>query len=500
MRNRPTMPPSSRPLRRRDVLAALAGLGIGAALPGCSTQAASSSEAPWQPGPGGVVVRRGDASYERWRRGMPWQGWVAARSPDCIVRPANRRQIADALAYARQSGMKVVVKSGGHNVSEAFLRDRGMLLDLAEFRTCRVERETASAWVEPSLWSRNLMLDLAPAGFAFPVAHCATVPMGGYLLGGGIGINTDQWGIGCHSVTAAEVVLADGSTVIASADENPDLFWALRGAGTGFFGVVTAYRIRCQPLPRDIRESIYAFPLARAPEVAQWLEEVAVAGTPHTELMMLLAHNPRAAPGSDPADHKVCIARVVQFCDSETQCRELLAPVSRHPMAAEAAMRLELQPTSIEKMMIGSVDAAAGLGFGRSAVNTIWTARTSDAVAAVSEPLARAPSPKTHFVISLRHNRTVSENACFSAIDRGFVGCYAVWDEPAEDSANFAWTEDVTERMQPFASGSYINEMDGFRDPARIANAFSPAARERLAALRRRYDPQGLFHDFPGLS
>jgi len=447
-----------------------------------------------------VALRRGEANYERWREGMAWQGWVAPRSPDCIVRPANRRQIGEALAYARSNVMKVAVKSGGHNVSEAFLRDRGMLLDLAEFRACRVERETASAWVEPALWSRNLMLELAPAGLAFPVAHCATVPMGGYLLGGGIGINTDHWGIGCHSVAAAEIVLADGSTVISTEHEHPDLLWALRGAGTGFFGVVTAYRIRCQPLPQQVRESIYAFPLARAEAVARWLEEIADAGIPHTELMMLLAHDPRAAPGSDPMDRKMCIARIVQFCESEAQCRELLEPVSRHAITSEALMRLELQPTSIEKMMIGSVDAAAGLGFGRSAVNTIWTARAAEAIAAVAEPLSRAPSPKTHFVISLRHNRSLRDDACFSAIDRGFVGCYSVWDDPAGDAANFAWTEEATARMQPFATGSYINEMDGFRYPERTARAFSPAARERLAALRRRYDPQGLFHDFPGLS
>ena len=493
-------------LRRREVLAALGALGLGAWLPGCTQGGRSpfASDAgagtPWRLGGEGIVVHRADADYESWRTAMPWQRWVAARAPDLIARPADRSQIMAALAHARSRGLKVAVKSGGHNVSEAFLRDGGMLLDLDRLSALEVDTAGASAWAEPALWSRDLMLGLAEAGLAFPVAHCATVSMGGYLLGGGIGINTDEWGIVCHSIQAAEVVLADGRSVIASEHEHPDLLWAVRGAGTGFFGVVTRYRLRCRPLPGAIRESIYGFPLARAPEVARWFEDIAARGMPRTELMLLLAHNPQAPSGAAPMDSKVCIARIVQFCDTEAECVDALRPVRESALAASAGVRMELQPTTIDRMMIGSVNAAAGLGFGRYRVNTIWTGATSEAVSALIEPFSHAPSHKSHFVISLRHDTRLTDDACFSRIDRGFVGCYGLWDTQSEDAANIAWTDGIGDRMMAHASGGYINEMDTFRRPERLQQAFSAAAMERLRALRSRYDPQGLFQDFPGIS
>jgi FAD/FMN-containing dehydrogenase len=133
-------------------------------------------------------------------------------------------------------------------------------------------------------------------------------------------------------------------------------------------------------------------------------------------------------------------------------------------------------------------------------VNTIWTARTAEAATAAAEQVSRSPSPKSHAVISLRKHTGLREDACFSAVDRGFVGCYGVWDKASDDAANIAWSEGSREALQPYASGNYINELDAFRRPDLLKRAFSVDAFARLQALRKRYDPQGLFHDFPGLS
>ena len=482
-------------ISRRSVLAALGHLGIASLLAGC---AVPRREATWRLPGEGVVVHRGDRDFETWRRAMPWQDWIAARTPECIARPADRGQLREALLHARQQGLRVAIKSGGHNVSEAFLREGGMLVDLHHFNGVEVDAATASATVEPALWGRDLSLHLSEAGLAFPVAHCATVPMGGYLLGGGVGINTDHWGIGCHGVTGAEVMLADGTTVDAGSPGHEDLLWAVRGAGTGFFGVVTRYKLRCAPLPRDVRENVFVFPAARVAEVVQWLEGLVEDGMPDTEVMMLLANSPGPAPGAPPVT--LCIARVVLFCDSESASRERLARVLAGPMASQAVFSETMKAATIDSLMIGSVDAARGLGFGRSHVNTIWTARTAEAATAAAEMVSRAPSPKTHAVISLRKHKALPEDACFSALDRGFVGCYGVWDKASDDAVNIAWSEASREALQPFASGNYINELDAFRRPDLLKRAFSAEAFARLQALRKRYDPQGLFHDFPGLS
>ena len=163
---------------------------------------------------------------------MPWQTWTADRTPNLIVRPNNRAAVPDVVSFARDNDLRIAVKSGGHNVSESFLRDSGILLDLGELQSIEVDPGEKTAWVEPALWSHLMMQETQPHGLAFPVAHCASVPMGGYLLGGGVGLNGDQWGsIACHSILEAEVVTAKGDTIIVSPDENADIFWAVRGAG-----------------------------------------------------------------------------------------------------------------------------------------------------------------------------------------------------------------------------------------------------------------------------
>lgn len=477
---------------RRRLLTTASALGIASWLPGCTSSQARRPAADWHPGAGGALRKRGEADYEAWRREMPWQDWVADRRPDCIVRPLDRAQLGNALAHARESGQRVAVRSGGHNVAESFLRTSGMLLDLEHFRGVRVEAERRSAWVEPALWGRDLLLTLEAAGLAFPVAHCATVPMGGYLLGGGVGINTDHWGIGCHGIESAEVMLANGNLVTAGAPGFEDLLWAVRGAGTGFFGVVTAYRLRCPALPRDVRENIYVFPGERTAEIVDWLGGIVASGLPGTEVMLLLARAPE--PGT------LCIARVVQFSDSEAESLERIRVVSGAALASQALFKEEHKPATLDTLMIGSVDAARGLGFGRSHVNTIWTADTPAAAEAAERLLAQAPSPKSHVVVSLRADVAPREDACFSAVDRGFVGCYSIWDEAAHDAENIAWTEAARDALQPFASGNYVNELDAFRRPDLLRRCFSAQAMGRLRALRRRYDPGGVFHDFPGLS
>ena len=460
---------------------------------------ASGSPESWRAGIAGRSVARGEPDYPSWHQAMPWQMYTAPRYPDLIVRPDAAEAVPALLRAAGEQGLRVVVKSGGHNVSESFLRQGGMLLDLGELQGIEVDAAAGTAWVEPALWSHGLLQAIEPAGWAFPIAHCATVPMGGYLLGGGLGYNHDNWGtLACHSVLAAEVVLASGETVIASPDSHADLYWALRGAGTGFFGVVTRYQLRLYPAPAAVHESSYIFPLSRLDAATGMLQDWAAAGPADTELMMLLAHNPMAPADAAPADQKMCIVRAVVYSDSPEQAARQLGALGAHPVAATAAMKIEMQPTSLKKMQVESVDADMGLGFGRYAVDTIWTDRLAEVMAAISDHFMYANSVKTHFVISPKMNRTLPGDAAFSRVGKTFVGAYAMWDETEQDGASFAWLAGASARMRPLAVGQYINEVDAFRDPAAPARCFSEAAWQRLAQLRRRHDPHGLFFGWPG--
>jgi FAD/FMN-containing dehydrogenase len=325
--------------------------------------------------------------------------------------------------------------------------------------------------------------------------------MGGYLLGGGVGYNHDNWGsMACQSILAAEVVLASGETVIASPDSNADLYWAVRGSGIGFFGVVTRYKLQLYPTPGAVYESSYIFPLSRLADATALLQAWAAANPANTELMMLLAHNPMAVAGSSPLESKLCVVRAVSYGESPAHAQRELTALGEHPLTAGAVVSNAMQPTSLQGMAVSSVDASMGLGFGRYAVDTVWTDKLPEVMAAIADHFAKASSAKTHFVVSPKLNRELPDNAAFSMIGNTFVGAYTMWDEAVGDAKNFAWLAGASALMRPLAVGQYINEVDAFLDPAAPQRCFSVEAWKRLAMLRRQYDPQDLFYSWPGSS
>jgi FAD/FMN-containing dehydrogenase len=477
-------------------------LGLLAAGSGLRLAIAGGDEiAPWRQNFAGRSVAQGEADYESWRNAMPWQMNAAPRYPHLIARPASVEGVVAAVNASRLNGMQVAIKSGGHNVSGAYLRDGGILLDLGELQACEVDPAAATAWVQPALWSHGFLQALEPHGLAFPVSHCATMPMGGYLLGGGVGYNHDNWGtMACHSILAAEVVLASGETVIASPDSHPDLFWAVRGAGTGFFGVVTRYKLQLYKAPAAVLESSYIFPLSQLTAATQMLQDWAASGPADVELMMLLAHNPMAPADASPTDRKMCIVRAVAYSTSIQAARNSLATLADHALTSAAVMKNELQATSLNRMQVESVNADMGLGFGRYAVDTVWTDRLPEVMAAISDHFSNSNSAKTHYVVSPKMNRQLPSNAAFSVIGDTFVGAYAMWDEAGDDSASAEWLSGASALIRPLATGQYINEVDAFRDPAAVRRCFGESAWSRLRLLKKRYDVANLFYDYPGWS
>jgi FAD/FMN-containing dehydrogenase len=449
----------------------------------------------------GRFVIKGDSNYESWRQSMPWQMWKAERFPQIIARPNTRQAVVDVINFANDNQLKVAIKSGGHNVSEAFLRDGGLLLDLGELQAIDINKEESTAWVEPALWSHLLIKETSKFDLAFPVSHCASVPMGGYLLGGGVGINGDEWGtIACHSILAAEVITAEGKTLTVSPEHYPDIYWAVRGAGTGFFGVVTRFKLKLYPLPSHIYDSRYFFPLKNIEYANKFLADIAAQSPAKTELMMLLAHNPMSDPDASPEDQKVCVARIVTFANSENEANELLHNVKNHPLLSKSVFKQEMMPSNFQQMSEDSVNASAGLGFGRYAVDTVWTNNSAESLLTIKDLFASAPDNHNHVVVSYKINPKLRDDAAFSMIGDVFIGAYAVWNSEEKDVAQFEWVAKMGEMLQPYANGQYINEVNGFIDPDVIKRCFNNSSWMKLRALKEKYDPKSRFHDFHGFS
>jgi FAD/FMN-containing dehydrogenase len=191
----------------------------------------------------GRLIEPGDLEYDEARR--VWNGSVD-RYPALIVRAADVTDVLSAVNFARQQGLELAIRSGGHSLAGAGTTNGGLVLDLSGMKTMTVDLERRTARVDTGLTFGEVSERLQEYGLAIPAGDTASVGVGGLTLGGGIGWLVRKYGLTIDSLLSADIVTADGRLLTTSTDENPDLFWAIRGGG-GNFGVVTSFEFRVHP-------------------------------------------------------------------------------------------------------------------------------------------------------------------------------------------------------------------------------------------------------------
>ncbi len=481
------------PESRRLFLKFLGALGLGATLPGAQAESVKT-ELPLLLS--GKVISRRDDNYEIWRQSMVWHLSKPKRYPALMVQAHTDRDVVEAVKYARRNGLKVALRCGGHSSCAVGLRDGGMLIDVARLRSVDVDKEQRIATVGPAITSYELADVLGKQGFAFPVAHCGTVPMGGYLLGGGMGWNGETWGdMGCFSIVAADVVTAQGELVTVNAEQHQELYWALRGAGPGFFGAVTKYYLKVYPLPAAMTSNTYFHSLDHVAEITETLQGLMDKGPKNVDAFFFLQHDEDADPSVRGAASKVCRTHVTAFADSKEQAAKMLKPFSDSVMAQSARSKSEGQKISFRGLL--APDRVAS-GISRFATDNVLTETAPKAVAAVTDHFAGIHSPESHVLVSLRGSARLPEDAAFSMTARGYLSYNFEWQDIGEDAIHRRWMDEAVATMQPFAHGYYINEMDLVADPARVQLAFAAPNWKRLQVLRKKYDPTGVFHNYFG--
>ncbi len=478
-------------LGRRASLRRLAAGGMALALRG-----AGATVPGLEPGAGlnglldGSLFVRGEPGYEVQRQSLVWHLRKPGRQPGLIVNAASVEDVQTCLRYARGNGLQVAVRGGGHHSACAALREGGLALNLGALADILVDLDTGHAEIGPAVRAGTLIRMLAPAGLAFPVAHHASVGMSGFLLGGGLGWNPNGWGVACNAVEAADIVLADGTLVRASVLENPDLLWAVRGAGPGFFGAVTRLRIRLFPMPRAIMACSVVHPLASTGQVIGTLTEISAAAAPEVETTALITQPPAGGRRARP----VLMINTIAWSDSEAAAREALAPFSSGPLVAGASAIVPPAATGFDEFF---APAATASQFGRYATDNCWTddpAAAMQALAALARPL---PSPRSQVLMTLKRDTLLRTDTAFSSVGRAYLGRYALWDDPAADQRHRQWLRETAAVLEPHAVGHYVNEVDATGDPDSVRRSFSPEAWRRLRALRTEYDPDAVFFDFP---
>jgi FAD/FMN-containing dehydrogenase len=239
--------------------------------------------------PTGRHFFRGDDGYEPARRGSVWNQRVPERYPEVIVQAVDADDIVAAIRYAKANGHQVSIRSGGHSWAANHLRDGAVMLDVSRIDHARIDADKGLAVVGPGKDTSALMAELETHGLFFPGGHCKGVCVGGYLLQGGFGWNSRVFGPACESVVGLDVITAGGEQIHCNADNDPDLYWAARGAGPGFFAVVTSFYLKLHPRPAVCGTSVYAYPLDLADEIYTWARGISAEVDRRVELQAVAA-------------------------------------------------------------------------------------------------------------------------------------------------------------------------------------------------------------------
>lgn len=343
--------------------------------------------------PAGRHFFRGSDGYEAARRGTVWHRRVPDRYPEVIVQAVSADDIVSAIRYATVNGHKVSVVSGGHSFAASHLRDGAVLLDVSRIDHASIDADKGRAVVGPGKGGSVLMAELEAQGLFFPGGHCRGVCLGGYLLQGGYGWNSRIYGPACESVIGLDVITADGAQIHCDADNHADLYWAARGAGPGFFGVVTSFYLKLYPRPATCGTSVYVYPFDLADEVFTWARAVSAEVDPRVELQALAS---RGEP-SMGIDVPVISLASPAFADSPEEAEQALALFGTCPVVEQALVKVPYMPTDLPAWY--DVAMTHYLSDHHYAVDNMWTsASAEDLLPGIRSILDTLPPHPAHFL------------------------------------------------------------------------------------------------------
>jgi hypothetical protein len=442
----------------------------------------------------GEVVEPGDAAYDGHRE--VWNAMVDRR-PGLIARCTSADDVVAAIRHGREAGLEIAVKCGGHSVLGLSVPEGGLMIDLTPMGDVRVDPNRRRATVQGGALLRNLDQSTDSRGLATTAGNVSHTGVAGLTLGGGMGWLARQFGLSCDNVETYTVVTADGQTVRATATENPDLFWGLRGGG-GNFGVVTEFEFRLHPTTGRalVAELFYDAAEAAAPMRA-WRDLLAEAPRPAVLTADLITAP--EAPFLPPRLHgrSVAIIGFVWVGDMEAARAYLPTIRSIGSPAAEQVEEMsyvELQTSGDERHHHGLRRYSTGHYLAELSDSAIDAFLSRGIGAREPEPnLARMPGGGFQ-----AYGGAIAEvgedDSAFSnrqTLVEFFGG--ATWADPAEDVERMAAARAWGAAMEPFAKGAYVNALADTGD-AVIGRIYRPDKLARLADLKRKYDPDNVFH------
>ena len=428
----------------------------------------------------GRVLLAGDDGYDDARRIL---NPAFDKHPAIIVQPAGTADVQQAVRFAREhGGLLLAVKCGGHSLSGKSTCDRGMQIDLSRFRDVRVDPVARRVLVTGGSLLGAVDHEAMAHGLVVPMGTVSHTGVGGLVTGGGFGRLARRFGLSIDNLISVHVVTADGQFHRASEDENPDLFWGVRGGG-GNFGVVTSFEFRLHPMQRQVIAGRIAFPLARAREVLSVFAESAPRAPDELHLDCGIAQPPGNGPGF--AGFAMC------YSGDPSGFERAIAPIRRlgTPMIEELGAR-----DYVAVQRSGDIDDPRAMGMYTKSgfVSEI----PAGLISAIVDRFQGHPTRMTQ--LFFQHGggaigRVAPAATAFPQRDvLANMLCLLAWRNGDDPTEHVRWIREYWTEIEPFTNGFYIND----QELGHVAEVVQRNFREnhaRLVAVKNRYDPTNLF-------
>ncbi len=432
----------------------------------------------------GQVITPESSSYDEARKTIFLN---VDRRPLAIVKAADAHDVATTIRFARERSLPLAVRSGGHSIAYHSVIEGAIVLDLSSMKQVSIDPVQRIARVQAGATSGDLAGPAHEHGLALSTGDTHSVAMGGLVTGGGIGFMVRKSGLAIDNVLAAEVVTANGEIVTASEDEHPDLFWAIRGGG-GNFGVVTEFTVRLAPAGQ-ILGGMLVLPASR--EILRGYLDIAAAAPDDLTTIANLMHAPPEPFMPQEWIGKLVLAILVCWTGSLDDGERALAPLRALATPVIDAVRPMPYP---EIYHFTEQQAAPQVIALRSMFAHSLSDATLDATLAAMER-ATSPFSLVQFrVLGGAVERVPADATAFAHRHQPYLlMVLGLWLDPTEDGAKHAaWTETLWQTVRQEGSGVYVNFVQD-EGADRVRDAYPPATYERLAAIKRQYDPDNVF-------
>jgi hypothetical protein len=445
--------------------------------------ASTGTQPPGLEGFSAEVLQPGDAGYDEAR--SVHNGLIDKR-PAAIVRARTAEHVVEGVNFAREHGLELSVRGGGHNVAGLAVTDGGLMIDLSELNAIDVDPEARVVRAGAGLTWADLNEATQAHGLAVTGGAISTTGIAGLTLGGGLGWLMSKHGLAADSLLSATVVTADGKVLTASDQEHPDLFWGLRGGG-GNFGVVTEFTYRLYQVGPMITGGLIAHPIDAAPDLLRFYRDfTAQELSDDVAVFAVLAHAP------DGSGLPIAAVALAHFGPEETAQREL-APV----LGFGSPLMTQVGPmpyTALNAML----DEAYPKGVGNYWKSNFLAELSDGVIDTMTERFASCPSPLSSLLLEHFHGEVARIPVDATAIPYRKVGFNflvgSVWPDLSANAENIAWTKDTYDAMSPFFDDRrWLNYMNADEiAEGGVGKVYGPN-HDRLVEIKTKYDPTNLF-------